>query len=49
MTNDCSKALHNKLQTDVAMMDIIKAFGVVPHYTLIHILDFYCILGLGHK
>ena len=33
-TDDFAKALHNKLQIDIAILDLSKAFDKVPHKRL---------------
>ena len=44
-TNDLVKAIDNKLQTDMAILDFSKAFDKVAHTRLVNKLDFYGIRG----
>jgi len=43
--NDLTKAIDNKLQVDMAILDFSKAFDKVSHSRLIQKLDFYGIRG----
>ena len=40
-TNDLAKAIDNKAQVDMAILDFSKAFDKVAHNRLKHKLDFY--------
>ena len=44
-TNDLAKAIDNKTQVDMAILDFSKAFDKVTHNRLKHKLDFYGIQG----
>ena len=44
-TNDLAKAIDDKVQVDMAILDFSKAFDKVSHNTLIHKLDFHGICG----
>ena len=45
VTDDFAKALNNKLQIDIAILDLSKAFDKVPHMRLLSKLDHYGIRG----
>ena len=45
VTDDFAKALNNKLQIDIALLDLSKAFDKVPHMRLLSKLDHYGIRG----
>ena len=40
---------HGNKQTDVIIMDFVKAFDKVPHRRLLYKLDYYGIRGSTHK
>ena len=40
---------HGHKQTDLIIMDFVKAFDKVPHRRLLHKLDYYGIRGSSHK
>ncbi|MCY3928347.1 MAG: reverse transcriptase family protein [Acidobacteria bacterium] len=44
-TNDLARAIDDKIQTDMAILDFSKAFDKVAHVRLKHKLDFYGIRG----
>ena len=45
VTDDFAKALNNKQQIDIGILDLSKAFDRVPHMRLLRKLDFYGIRG----
>ena len=44
-TTNLGKAIDNKLQTDVGILDFSKAFDKVSHSKLVYKLEFYGITG----
>ena len=44
-TDDFAKALHNRLQIDIAILDLSKAFDKVSHKRLLCKLNYYGIRG----
>ena len=45
VTDDFAKALHNRLQIDIAILDLSKAFDKVSHKRLLCKLNYYGIRG----
>ena len=45
ITDDFAKALNNRQQVDIGILDLSKAFDRVPHVRLLRKLDFYGIRG----
>ena len=44
-TDDFAKAINNRQQIDVGILDFAKAFDEVPHLRLLHKLEYYGVTG----